>query len=184
MMKYVGLLLLMIGTVISSCDEVAPVTKDIEEIEVEAVLGEVLTLPDQAFNYGNPELPSFFNLRDNRVEINTPNNNPITDAGATLGRVLFYDVSLSANNSTSCASCHLQKAGFSDSDQFSKGFEGELTNRNSMGLTNSKYYENGHFFWDERAETLEEQVLMPIQDPIEMGLALPELESKISALSY
>jgi len=53
-----------------------------------------------------------------------------------------------------------------------------------MGLSNSMYYENGHFFWDERAGSLEEQVLMPIQDSVEMGLSLSELESKVADLPY
>ena len=53
-----------------------------------------------------------------------------------------------------------------------------------MGLSNAKYYDNGSFFWDERASSLEEQVLMPIQDHIEMGLTLEELVTKIQAQSY
>ena len=45
---------------------------------------------------------------------NTPTDNPITDAGATLGRVLFYDTRLSANDTVSCSSCHVQKPAFAD----------------------------------------------------------------------
>lgn len=108
----------------------------------------------------------------------------MTDWGATLGRVLFYDKILSSNNMISCSSCHLQESGFSDPDQFSAGFEGGLTGRNSMGISNAMYYENGHFFWDERASTLEEQVLMPIQDEVEMGLTLTELVSKVEQQPY
>ncbi len=114
---------------------------------------------------------------------NTPANNPITNAGATLGRVLFYDRRLSHNNSTACASCHLQENGFSDPEQFSQGANGE-TARHSMGLTNGKFYQNGRFFWDERAATLEDQVLMPIQDSIEMGSNLQALTTKLDATSY
>ncbi len=141
-----------------------------------------LNLPTTPHNYANVQLPNHFNQLDN-ID-NTPNNNPVTDLGATLGRVLFYDVKLSANNSISCASCHRAQDGFSDSRQFSVGFDGGLTGRNSMGLANSKYYNNGRFFWDERANTLETQVLMPIQDHIEMGMTLPELEEKLQEEAY
>jgi cytochrome c peroxidase len=104
--------------------------------------------------------------------------------GATLGRVLFYDKNLSADNSISCASCHKQDKGFSDDAQLSVGIKGTTTRRNSMTLINSRYYENGRFFWDERAATLEEQVLMPIRDHNEMGLELPAMEQKLHQLDY
>jgi cytochrome c peroxidase len=54
-----------------------------------------------------------------------------------------------------------------------------------MSLANARYYENGAFFWDERAATLEAQALLPIQDPVEMGMPdLATLETKLSAISY
>jgi len=115
---------------------------------------------------------------------NTPATNPITNAGATLGRVLFYDKFLSANNTTSCASCHLQQVGFADFDQLSRGFQGGLTTRRSMGLSNAKFYQRGHFFSDERAATLEDQVLQPIQDSIEMGNNLSTLISQMAKTTY
>lgn len=144
----------------------------------------ILTLPDSPFNYANILLPEFFLNNDVRNEDNTPNNNEITDNGATLGRVLFYDKNLSLNNTVSCASCHIQQNGFSDPNALSTGFNGELTSRNSMGLANARFYENGRFFWDERAETLEDQTLVPIQDLVEMGLTLAELEAKLAEQTY
>jgi cytochrome c peroxidase len=110
--------------------------------------------------------------------------NPVTDAGATLGRVLFYDKRLSANNTTSCASCHLQQVAFADTAQFSRGFLGGLTGRHSMALTNARWYRTGRFFWDERAATLEAQVLQPIQNAVEMGLSLADLKVKVATTSY
>lgn len=148
------------------------------------ILAQTLNLPTTLFNYANIQLPGYFLDNQLQGEDNTPNNNPITDAGATLGRVLFYDKKLSANNTISCASCHIQENGFSDPNVLSIGFEGGLTGRNSMGLSNAKFYDNGRFFWDERAETLEDQVLMPIQDQVEMGLTLDELVAKVSAEEY
>lgn len=144
----------------------------------------ILTLPDSPFNYANILLPEFFLNNDVRNEDNTPNNNEITDNGATLGRVLFYDKNLSLNNTVSCASCHIQQNGFSDPNALSTGFNGELTSRNSMGLANARFYENGRFFWDESAETLEDQTLVPIQDLVEMGLTLAELEAKLAEQTY
>ncbi|MCA9242073.1 MAG: c-type cytochrome, partial [Planctomycetales bacterium] len=119
------------------------------------------------------------------AEDNTPADNPITNAGAELGRVLFYDTRLSHNDSTSCASCHQQSAGFSDPAPLSEGFEGELTGRKSMGLSNAKFYASGEFFWDERSPTLEHQVLQPIQSPVEMGVtSLSDLEDKLSQTEF
>ena len=115
---------------------------------------------------------------------NTPADNPTTNEGATLGRVLFYDKSLSSNQSVSCASCHRQEFGFSDPKVRSQGFEGGFTRRHSMALGNAALYQPGKFFWDERAATLEDQVLQPIQDPVEMGLTLSELEAVVSSKSF
>ena len=115
---------------------------------------------------------------------NTPAHNPTTDDGATLGRVLFYDRKLSANGTVACASCHLQENAFADPVALSVGFDGGRTGRNSMGLANARFYEPGKFFWDERAATLEDQVLMPFQDDVEMGLTLAELVAIVSAQDY
>ena len=110
--------------------------------------------------------------------------NPVTDAGAKLGRVLFHDTRLSANDQQSCAGCHQQQFGFSDTAQLSRGFLGGLTGRHSMGLSNARYYQRGRFFWDERATTLEDQVLQPIQNAVEMGMTLSDLRLKLAVTSY
>lgn len=115
---------------------------------------------------------------------NTPATNPITNAGATLGRVLFYDTFLSANNTRSCGSCHLQQFGFADPNQLSIGFQGGFTTRRSMGLSNAKFYQRGRFFSDERATTLEDQVLQPIQNSIEMGNSLSTLIPQMAKTTY
>jgi cytochrome c peroxidase len=141
-------------------------------------------LPESLYPYENLGLPSHFENPTLDNWDNTPSDNEISDAGATLGRVLFYDVNLSQNNAISCASCHKQEFAFSDPDQFSTGFEGGLTGRNSMSLVNVKYYEPGSFFWDERAATLEDQTLMPIQHPVEMGMDLATLVAKLEGIEY
>ncbi|TNE70116.1 cytochrome-c peroxidase [bacterium] len=101
---------------------------------------------------------------------NTPTDNAITDVGATLGRVLFYEKQLSINNTVACASCHQQAAGFSDSNVKSIGFDGSsTTDVHSMRLANAKYYSGETMFWNKRAETLEAQTTQPIQNALEMG---------------
>ncbi|MFZ9388114.1 MAG: cytochrome-c peroxidase [Chitinophagaceae bacterium] len=144
----------------------------------------VLNLPSSPFNYSNIALPPYLNAPNIIGQINTPGNNPITDNGATLGRVLFYDKNLSLNNTISCASCHKQANGFSDPAAKSTGFNGGLTGRNSMSLIDAVYYPNGRFFWDQRAPTLENQVLTPVQDLVEMGMTLPALVTKLKNLAY
>ncbi len=147
-------------------------------------VAEALNLPATTANYANPVLPAHLLTQQIRSQDNTPANNATTNSGATLGRVLFYDKRLSANNTVSCSSCHQAAHGFSDPNQFSTGFAGGHTDRNSMGLTNARYYLRQNFFWDERAATLEEQVLQPIQNTTEMVLTLTELVSKIQAEPY
>jgi cytochrome c peroxidase len=153
---------------------------DITNATDQEILNQTLNLPVDEFNYAEVNLPNSFFDNNLMREDNTPNQNRTRNRGATLGRVLFYDTSLSKNNTISCASCHIQEKSFTDPERFSVGFEGGLTARNSMSLANARFYRNGRFFWDERAATLEEQVLMPIQDHIEMGLSLTELETKLS----
>jgi len=142
----------------------------------------ILSLPATPYNY-NVGFPQYM-AQALAAQDNTPANNPITNDGATLGRVLFYDKVLSKNNTISCASCHKQEAGFSDNAIKSLGFAGGMTARHSMPVLNVRFYQSGRMFWDERAATLEEQVLMPIQDQTEMGLTLTELVSKVGGQSY
>ena len=127
-----------------------------------------LNLPATPYRYANVELPGHF-TQPGRNHDNTPPDNPLSDDGATLGRVLFYDTRLSANNTTSCASCHVQAHAFADPKPFSKGFDGARTDRRAMPLVNVRHYQRARFFWDERAGNLEEMVLLPIQSRIEMG---------------
>ncbi len=121
---------------------------------------------------------------DLTINDNTPIDNAITNDGATLGRVLFYDKNLSKNNTISCGSCHKQTQSFDDDLALSKGFEGGFTSRNSMAILNLRFYKSGKMFWDERSASLEKQVLQPIQNHVEMGLTLTELETKVASLSY
>lgn len=114
-------------------------------------------------NYANQTKPNYI-TRDNSA------GNPITDKGATLGRMLFYDKNLSKNNTISCSSCHKQELAFGDNVVASVGVNG-TTGRHSMRLVNARFGNEAKFFWDERASTLEAQTTFPIQDHIEMGFS-------------
>ncbi|AXY78644.1 cytochrome-c peroxidase [Paraflavitalea soli] len=151
--------------------------------------GEGPSLPATPYDYvnGTAGMPVYLrNYLDNHPGVdNMPAGNAVTNHGATLGRVLFYDKSLSANNTISCASCHHQDKAFTDGEAFSKGFAGGLTRRNSMPVVNLRFFKAKKMFWNLRAADLETQVLMPIQDHIEMGIpSLGALETKLRGITY
>ncbi len=97
-----------------------------------------------------------------------PVNNPQTVEGIALGRKLFYDPILSANNTLACANCHSPENAFTDSNQFSEGIDGVQGTRNSMPLFNLAWNYDEKFFWDGRTFSIENQALEPVRDPIEM----------------
>ena len=140
--------------------------------------------------YAAQAFPKHYDAQVFQVQDNTPSDNPITDKGATLGRVLFYDKRLSTTGTVACASCHVQADGFADTARFSSGVEpGVLGTRHAMRLGNARFYAPGSMFWDKRAPTLEAQTTQPIQNPIEMGYdaahgGLPALETRMAGLSY
>lgn len=109
-------------------------------------------------------------------------DNPITDAGATLGRVLFYDPQLSANMQVSCATCHRPDHGFADDGAVSEGIGGGMTHRNSMALINLAYQRR--LFWEAREADLESQVLQPIAHPDEMGMDLAALPIRLAGVPH
>lgn len=146
-------------------------------------------LPARRYRYSDADRPLPPQFRQSTLGTvifsdNTPPDNRITNAGATLGRVLFYDVRLSGNDQIACASCHRQSLGFGDTAQSSRGHDGRPLRRHTMALANARFNAGGRFFWDESAPSLEAQVLRPIQDSIEMGLAPRELERKIAATAF
>ncbi|MDX2362094.1 MAG: cytochrome c peroxidase [Crocinitomicaceae bacterium] len=111
-----------------------------------------------------------------------PADNPMTVEGVELGRKLFYEVNLSGDNTQACAACHAPENAFTDANQFSTGIDGVQGDRNSMALINLGW--NTSFFWDGRAKTLEEQILQPVINPIEMhedwSTAIGELNADVT----
>jgi cytochrome c peroxidase len=96
-----------------------------------------------------------------------PADNPPTAAEIALGRRLFYDTSLSKDNSLACSSCHSPLFRFSDARERSIGVGGKLGLRHAPTLVNVAYAKL--LFWDGRAANLETQVLSPMADPLEMN---------------
>ncbi len=112
-----------------------------------------------------------------------PEDNPLTAPKIALGEKLFFDPMLSRDRSVSCSSCHLPEYGFSDTTAFSRGASGRIGVRNAPALVNRAY--GRAFFWDGRAASLEEQVLHPIRDSLEMDLSHAQLARRLRAdISY
>lgn len=109
--------------------------------------------------------PEYFG---NRIFV--PVDNPTTKEGVYLGRMLFYETALSAGDRISCGSCHQQRYAFTDGEKFSRGADGSLQPRNTMSLVNLLWVR--HFFWDGRADGLEQQAETPLTAVHEMGQSL------------
>lgn len=109
------------------------------------------------------------NLQDLNLSINvpTPADNPQDAAKIALGRQLFFDKRLSLDGSVSCASCHDPRKAFTDQRAKSIGIKGQLSERNAPSLLNAAFLKTAMF--DAHLQTLELQVIVPIQEPVEMG---------------
>lgn len=116
---------------------------------------------------GTVGTPYTLQIPSNLPPMAIPPGNPMTVEGVALGRYLFYEERLSGDNTMSCASCHAPAFAFTDEgNAVSTGIDGIAGTRSSMALINLGYAQS--FFWDGRAATLEDQILMPVRDPIEL----------------
>jgi len=111
----------------------------------------------------------------------TPPDNPITDAKAKLGDMIFDEKRVSADNSVACNTCHSPRNGFTTHTETSRGVGDRLGKRNAPSILNAMFYKS--MFWDGRAATLEEQAMMPILNPVEMGQRdLKDVVAKLAAI--
>jgi len=108
-----------------------------------------------------------------------PADNPPTLETVALGRRLYYDPTLSADNSISCASCHSPQSGFTDVHPASLGVGGKKGVRHSPTVINSAY--NPLQFWDGRAPSLEEQAKGPIANPVEMATTHADVVKRLQS---
>lgn len=166
-----------------SNDTITPVTPADPYAAIKATFGTNID-PNNLANYGNQGKPNYI-VKDNA------GGAVISNAKATLGRVLFYDKNLSFDNSIACGSCHKQQFAFSDNVIASNGVAGGTTARHSMRLINARFAVEQKFFWDERAATLEIQTTKPVQDHAEMGFSgqngrpgLANLLVKLQGINY
>ena len=109
-----------------------------------------------------------------------PSDNPMTAEKIALGKQLYFDGRLSADNKVSCASCHDSAKGYSNGDRFATGVEGKKGGRSAPTVINTAY--GALQFWDGRAKTLEDQALGPIQNPIEMNMTLDAVIKKLNGI--
>ena len=97
-----------------------------------------------------------------------------------LGRKLFFDKRLSSDETISCSSCHLPEMAFTDGLRVSTGVEGRQTERNSPSILNS--IDLPTVMFDGHLPTLEQQVIVPIQEHVEMNMNMLDLISKLKAI--
>ena len=108
-----------------------------------------------------------------------PADNPPTADTIALGRRLYYDTGLSADNTVSCATCHDARFGFADPKPVSEGVGKKTGTRNSPPVVNAAYFKVQ--FWDGRSPSLENQAEGPVQNPVEMANTLAAVEQKLNA---
>lgn len=109
-----------------------------------------------------------------------PKGNPTTAAKVELGKLLFFDPRLSGDNKMSCATCHLPDKAFGDGLAVGEGADGKHLARNTQTVFNVGFYST--LFWDGRADSLEQQALVPIQSPDEMNQDLDQLVRELAEI--
>ncbi len=138
----------------------------------------LIFLATAAFAPAQPPAPLF---SAETIKSFTPPDNPITDAKAKLGDMIFDEKRISADNSVACNTCHSPRNGFTTHTETSRGVGDQLGKRNAPSILNAMFYKS--MFWDGRAATLEEQAMMPIQNPVEMGQKdLKDVVAKLTAI--
>ena len=107
-------------------------------------------------------------------------NNHVSKSGFELGKMLFYDSTLSIDNTTSCASCHMHSSAFTHHEHsLSHGLNGSLTRRNAPPIMNLAW--SNSFMWDGSIEKLDQQPVKPFTNPIEMGETMPNILKKVNS---
>lgn len=115
---------------------------------------------------------------DNFVNMVIPADNPLTEAGVELGRLLFFDPILSIDSTISCGSCHQTGRAFTDAKSVSIGVRVRRGRRSAPSLLNIGYVHRD-LFWDGRSPHLEDQALHPVTDSVEMAATWPEVERRL-----
>ena len=109
-----------------------------------------------------------------------PEDNPQTPEKIALGKLLYFDTRLSKDGTISCATCHDPEMAWTEQEATSTGIGGQVGGANSPTVINAAYAKKQ--FWDGRADSLEEQALGPIENPIEMGHSLDVLVKELAEI--
>jgi len=138
-----------------------------------------------------PPGESFLQKPDHFPEMPFPEGNEFTNERWEFGKMLFFDKRLSINNTISCATCHKQEFALADNTNFSDGVFGRAGTSNVPSLANIGY--NPYFLRGGSVPTLEQQILVPIQEHNEFNhdivllcneLKLDTTYSKLAAENY
>jgi cytochrome c peroxidase len=114
------------------------------------------------------------------IFVPSPTDNPTTPEKVALGKKLFFDKRLSLDGTVSCASCHDPHKAFTDQLATSVGIKGQRTERNAPSILNSGFLKTVMF--DAHLKTLELQVIVPLQEPTEMGHNMKKLIPQLRAI--
>ena len=133
--------------------------------------------PVQPIDFPSAPTPYRFTISKSFPLPDLPRDNPLIVERVELGKKLFHDPALSRDNSISCASCHHEDRAFTDGKNVSSGVDGRAGHRNAMPLTNLAWKKE--FFWDGRAPSLRDQVLMPIADHLEMDADIDKVAARL-----
>ncbi len=154
-------------------------------------VNDVPDLPDTPYDYSDITFPDhLLNAQDDTIDLGYEGGGidslsfaDITDNGATLGRVLFYDKKLSSLETMSCATCHNQAMSFAENKAVSDGLTAP-TLRNSMHLNDIAWTNKEHFFWDMSESDLRTMIRLPLTDENEIGADMDDVAEKLGATSY
>ena len=156
---------LLLGTVIASAAESVPSDQLAGRTDPGINASKLQALKGQ---YRRPKVIPF------------PEENPYSERKAELGKMLFFDPRLSGSNLISCASCHNPSFAWEDGQPTGSGHGMNPLGRHTPTILNLAWGEL--FFWDGRAESLEEQALGPIQAGVEMNQPLDSLIAELEAV--
>lgn len=163
------ILLLAVGQACRPSENIGPLSPNLSQ-------GRLDSIPYNPTAYSLPTINGL-------PPMEMPDDNPLTVQGIKLGRLLFYDPMLSRDSTMSCASCHNIRKAFTDGRPTAVGIRGIASNRNSMSLINVGYNWNRsrqhNFNWDGKFYNLEDQVLAPVEHPLEMDANWDSIEARL-----
>lgn len=164
-----GCAIILVGGILAACGGASVAGAPSDPGTYPAIRAALTITPERLPTYSVLRLPRHY-VGGPYTHWDNSGGSLITDAGATLGRVLFHDRQLSVSGTVACSSCHIQRYAFGDTARFSLGHDGVTrTTRHAMRLVNLRYFPFSGFGWSMATPSLESQVLRPITARAEMG---------------